>query len=42
MPKWAFHTWLWLVRIVAPALVVIVLMQKVGVFDIDEIVASLR
>ena len=42
MPKWAFHTWLWLVRIVAPALVVIVLMQKVGVFDIDEIVAFLR
>lgn len=41
MPKWAFHTWLWLVRIVAPALVVIVLMQKVGIFDIDEIVSKM-
>lgn len=42
MPGWAFHTWLWLVRIVAPALVIIVLLQKVGVFDIDEIVAGFR
>lgn len=42
VPRWAFIGWLWLVRVVAPALVIIVLLQKVGIFDIDEIVAQLR
>ncbi len=36
MPGWVFQTWLVLVRVVAPALVIIVLLQKVGIFDIDE------
>ncbi|QDT31549.1 sodium-dependent transporter [Thalassoglobus polymorphus] len=36
MPAWIFQVWLVLVRVVAPALVIIVLMQKVGIFDIDE------
>ena len=32
-----FHGWVWLVRVVAPALVIIVLMQRVGILDADEL-----
>lgn len=38
MPGWMFTAWLTLVRYVAPALVVLVLIQKVGIIDIDELV----
>lgn len=40
MPGWVFAGWLFLVRIVAPALVIIVLLQKVGIFDIDELMTK--
>lgn len=36
LPGWAFRGWLLMVRVVAPALVVIVLLQKVGILEIDE------
>ncbi len=36
MPGWAFQIWLLLVRLIAPALVVLVLLQKVGIMDIDN------
>ena len=29
--------WLFLVRVVAPALVILVLCQKVGILDVDEL-----
>lgn len=39
VPHFVFLLWLFLVRLVAPALVVIVLLQKVGILDIDSLVA---
>jgi hypothetical protein len=36
-----FSGWLFLTRFVAPALVVLILLQKVGVLDIDELLHGL-
>ncbi|TWT55753.1 Sodium:neurotransmitter symporter family protein [Thalassoglobus neptunius] len=41
IPSWMFQGWLFVIRIVAPALVVVVLLQKVGIFDVDELVRRL-
>lgn len=41
LPDAFFHVWLLLVRVIAPTLVMIVLMQKVGIFDVDELVSRL-
>ncbi len=41
LPGWAYQVWLLLVRFIAPALVIVVLMQKVGIFDIDELMSRL-
>ena len=37
VPPWLFQGWVLLIRIVAPALVVIVMLQKVGILDADEL-----
>ena len=36
-----FQLWLMTVRFVAPALVILVLMQKVGILDADELLHGL-
>ncbi|MCA8996173.1 MAG: hypothetical protein KDA80_04290, partial [Planctomycetaceae bacterium] len=33
---WAKTLWIWSLRLVSPALVIVVLMQKVGILQIDE------
>ncbi len=37
MPRILFRGWLLLVQVIAPALVIVVLLQKVGVLDADEL-----
>ena len=41
MPRWIVHTWTGLIRFVAPLLVILVLLQKAGFLDADEIIFSL-
>ena len=36
-----FNGWLLLVRFVAPAMVIIVLLQSIGILDADELVYAL-
>ncbi len=41
MPRWIVHVWTGLIRFVAPLLVILVLLQKAGFLDADEIIFAI-